>query len=336
MRALVTGATGFLGSHLARRLCGRGDDVRVLVRSTSDLSRLRDLPVDIVEGDVTDATAVDRAVVGCDQVFHVAAYLEFGPDDPTFMEQVNVGGTEHVLGAAAEAGVPAVHVSSVASFGPTGTEMCDETYWCPDEPIVAYERTKRDAHLVARRLASDGAAVRIAAPGGLYGWVDTSELAQLIKAYVLYPIPVGYMPEMVHSVVNVDDCADGLVRIAERGADGDEFVLASETVTLAHWFELFCRGAGRRPPSVYVPTAALRAVAPLLERLDRYGIPGSAMALETLGMATRHIAYSGAKARRDLGWEPRSLEQGMSELAVALQAEQAVRRIAAARARVVT
>lgn len=333
MRALVTGATGFLGSHLARMLCARGDQVRVLVRSTSDLSRLRDLPVEIVEGDVTDRAAVDRAVAGRDQVFHAAAYLEFGPSDPSFMERVNVAGTENVLGAAARDGVPAVHVSSVASLGPTDTEPVDETHWCTDMPSVPYERTKREAHLVARRLAAGGASVRIAAPGGIYGWGDTSELAQIIRAYVLYPIPVGYMPEMVHSVVNVDDCADGLVRIAERANDGDEFVLASETVTLARWFELFCRGAGRRPPSVYVPTSALRSITPALDRLDRLGVPGSAMALETLAMATRHLAYSGEKARRELGWAPRSLEQGMAELAAALQAERQVQRIAAARAR---
>jgi dihydroflavonol-4-reductase len=333
MRALVTGATGFLGSHLARQLCDRGDEVRVLVRSTSDLSRLARLPVEVVEGDVTDAEAVDRAVVGTDQVFHVAAYLEFGPRDPAFMERVNVGGTEHVLGSAARHGVPAVHVSSVASFGPTGTDALDETYWCPDEPLVAYERTKRDAHLVARRLAADGASVRIAAPGGIYGWGDTSELAQLIRAYVLYPIVVGYMPEMTHSVVNVDDCADGLVRIAERGSDGDEFILASETITLAGWFELFCHGAGKRPPAVYVPTSALRATMPLLQRLERLGVPSAAMLRETISMATRHIAYSGAKARRELGWQPRSLAQGMDELAAALLVEREVDRIAAARRR---
>jgi nucleoside-diphosphate-sugar epimerase len=117
MRALVTGATGFLGSHLARRLCAGGAGVRVLVRTTSDRSRLDGLPIEVVEGDVVDAESVDRAVDGVDQVFHVAAFLEFGPRDPGMMELVNVGGTHNVLTAAAQRHVPVVHVSSVASFG---------------------------------------------------------------------------------------------------------------------------------------------------------------------------------------------------------------------------
>lgn len=333
MRALVTGATGFLGSHLARLLCDRGDEVRVLVRSSSDLRRLRGLPVERVEGDVTDLPSVERAVDGVEQVFHAAALLRFGPDDHSFMQRVNVGGTEHVLVAAARHGTPVVHVSSVASYGPTGTEPEDESYWCDDEPIVAYERTKREAHLLARRFAADGVPVRIAAPGGIYGWGDTSDLAQLIRAYVLYPIPVGIMPEMVHSVVNVDDCADALVRIAERGEDGREYVLASETVTLAHWFGLFCRPAGRRPPSCYLPSATLRALAPPLERLAARGLPGAGQVRDVIAMGTRHLAFSGARARRELGWSPRSLARGMDELATVLRTEHLASRVARARRR---
>jgi dihydroflavonol-4-reductase len=333
MRALVTGATGFLGSHLARRLCSVGATVRVLVRPTSDRSRLDGLSIEVVEGDVVEAESVDRAVDGADQVFHVAAFLEFGPRDPGMMELVNVGGTHNVLTAAARRQVPVVHVSSVASFGPTGTDERDETYWCDDEPVVAYERTKREAHLLARRFAAEGASVRVAAPGGIYGWGDQSELADLIRAYVLYPIPIGYMPEMVHSTVNVDDCADALVAIADRGVDGEEYILAAETVTLEEWFGHFCAGARRRPPSVYVPSAALRSLSPMLERLASLGVASTDMARETIVMATRHLAFSGAKARRELEWTPRSLADGMAELAVALQAEQLVDRIARARAR---
>ncbi len=333
MRALVTGATGFLGSHLARRLADDRAHVRVLVRATSDRSRLDGLPVEVVEGDVVAAESVDRAVDGVDQVFHVAAFLEFGPRDPRMMERVNVGGTRNVLRSAAQRHVPVVHVSSVASYGPTGTVERDETYWCDDEPVVAYERTKRDAHLLARRFASEGASVRIAAPGGIYGWGDQSELSDIIRAYVLHTIPVGYMPEMVHSTVNVDDCADALVRIAERGVDGEEYVLAAETVTREEWFGHCSAGAGRRPPSVYVPSSALRALSPLLERLAALGVPSTDMARETIVMATRHLAYSGAKARRELGWAPRPLADGMAELAAALQAEQFVDRVVRARSR---
>src|SRR5690349_2156229 len=119
MRALVTGATGFLGSNVASQLVGRGDEVVALVRATSDRSRLDGLAIDYAEGDVTDRDSVEKALDGVTQVFHCAATVEFGPRDPTFMEKVNVTGTENVLGAAAERDIPAVHTSSLSALGPT-------------------------------------------------------------------------------------------------------------------------------------------------------------------------------------------------------------------------
>jgi nucleoside-diphosphate-sugar epimerase len=329
--SLVTGATGFLGSHLARLLAASGDRVRVLVRPTSDLARLGGLDVDLVRGDVTDRASVEAALDDVDRVFHAAAHLEFGPADPTRMETVNVGGTEHVLGAASARRILAVHVSSVAALGPTGDEPVDEDHWSEDVPQVAYERTKRDAHLVARRLAADGAPVRIALPGGIYGWGDDSELYRIIQAYVRYPVPVGYLPEVVQSTVNVDDCAAGLVAIADHGEDGGEYILSAETPTLAEWFEYFCGAAGRRPPSVYVPTRSLRSLGRMLDRLAALGVPGTAMGAETIALACRHSAYSGARARAELGWSPRTLVRGMEELVAADLADREAERIRRAR-----
>ena len=120
VRAVVTGATGFLGSRLARQLVDRGDDVCVLVRTTSDLRRLDGLDLETSPGDVTDRASVIRAMAGADVVFHCAALVELGPPDRTRLEEVNVGGTRDVLEAAAEQGALAVHVSSVSALGPTG------------------------------------------------------------------------------------------------------------------------------------------------------------------------------------------------------------------------
>ncbi len=328
MRALITGATGFLGSRLARQLVDRGDDVVALVRATSDRRRLDGLSVDVAEGDVTDADSVRRALAGADQVFHCAGVVEFGPRDATFLERVNVGGTRNVLDAAVAAAVPAVHVSSLAALGATvlGEEPKDEGWWSPEPPAAVYEETKRQGHEHARRLAAEGASVRIVMPGGIYGVGDQSTLHDLIRAYVLWPIPIGYFPEIRQSTVYVDDCADALVRVADRGTDGGEYIAAAEAVTMREWFTCIAEGAGYRPPRWYVPTAIVRRLSGPAGALSVLAGRSPTEVPETAAVATHDCAYLGNKLRAELGWEPRDLRLGMAEMAAGLQAEHAEQR----------
>jgi dihydroflavonol-4-reductase len=319
--ALVTGATGFLGSRVARRLTEVGTDVRVIARSTSNLRRLDDLEVEIVHGDVTDRASVVEAMRDVDVVYHCAALVELGPPDVTRLHDVNVNGTRHVLEAAADADALAVHVSSVSALGPTGLQEVDESWWLADEPTVPYERTKREAHELARSFAAGGARVRIGVPGGIYGHGDESSMAALITAFTSYPTPVGYMPELVQSLVNVDDCAEGLRLIAERAGDGDEFILCADAVPFRTWFDLIAFGAGRRPPVAFVPTSTVRwASRPAAAVLRRTG-GNSGIVTDTVAIATRHQAFSGDKARAELGWQPRPLRQGMVEMCGAIRME---------------
>lgn len=325
MRALVTGAGGFLGSHVARALVARGDEVRVLVRPTSDRSRLDGLALEAAEGDVTDASSVVDAVTGTDLVVHCAAVVDIGSPDRGRMEAVNVGGTEHVLGAAADAGVLAVHVSSVSAHGPTGPHPVDEGWWVPEPPAVGYEATKRRAHEVALAFAADGARVRIGTPGGIYGFGDESPMATLITTFVRYPTPIGYLPDRYQSLVDVDDCAEGLLLIADRGRDGEEYILCADAVPFRRWFELIAAGAARRPPLAYVPTSVVRASARPAAAVARLLGGDAGTITDTVAIATRHSAYSGAKARRELGWEPRPLAVGMARMAAAVRADDARR-----------
>ena len=291
----------------------------VLVRTTSDLRRLDGLDLETSPGDVTDRTSVIRAVAGADVVFHCAALVELGPPDRTRLEDVNVGGTRHVLEAAAEQGALAVHVSSVSALGPTGPTPVDETWWSPESPRVPYEQTKREAHLLARSFAEQGAAVQIGIPGGIYGHGDESSMAALIEAFATYPTPVGYMPELVQSLVNVDDCATGLRLMAERGRDGDEFILCADAVPFRRWFELIAAGAGRRPPFAYLPTRAVRWSSRPAATVAGWARVQPDVITDTVEIATRHQAFSGDKARRDLGWDPRGLRQGMTEMCGAIR-----------------
>jgi dihydroflavonol-4-reductase len=312
---LVTGATGFLGSHLARRLCERGDRVRVLVRATSNRRRLAGLELETAEGDITDSASLERALDGIDLVYHCAAMYEIGTRDPEKMERVNVGGTKNVLVAARERGARVVHVSSVVALGPTGTTLADETHWRGDRPRSAYEATKRASHELLRRAAAEGQPVRNALPVSIYGPDDPSRLGDVHRWFMRGAIQIGAFPDMLMSMVHVDDCADGLVRIAERGRDGEEYILSECVVTWRQWFELLARVSGRRAPRVYLPDRLVLASRPIAERAARLaGFPAE-LVREGLAMsAGAHWAFSGDKARRELGWQPRAFEDGLGEV----------------------
>jgi dihydroflavonol-4-reductase len=305
---LVTGATGFLGSRLARVLTARGDRVRALVRRTSDLRRLEGVDVETVEGDVTDMESVERAVVGAERVFHCAAIYEIGARDPVRMREVNVGGTQNVLRAAAERHVPAVHVSSTAALGPSPPgEIADESHWRGDTPRSPYEATKRESHLIARSMADAGAAVRIAEPCTIYGPDDPSLTGRTHRWIASGAMRVGTLADLPMTLVHVDDCAEAVALVAEKGRDAEEYLVAESCVTFREWFTLAARAAGRRPPDVWLPDALLRGASFVA------GV-GPAVVREGLAMSVgMRWAFRGDKARRELAWRPRPLEEGLRE-----------------------
>ena len=314
MTVLLTGATGFLGSELARQLCDRGERVRVLVRPTSDLRRLSGLDVDVAQGDVTDRASVTRALDGVTQVHHVAAMYEIGASDPARMREVNVGGTTNVLEAAAERGIPAVHVSSVSAQGPSPAAPVGEEWWAPEPGDSVYAHTKREAHEVFNRVAGAGASVRAALPVTIYGPDDSSLIGGIMGFLARWPVPVGSFAGSRVSFVHVADCADGLIHIADKGTDGQSYVLSGQVATVSEVLALAARITGRRRPLAYIPvpvvTALIRAVRPLVP------LVGLSRALldETLGMVgTGHWSFTAEKAERELGWRARSLEDGLRE-----------------------
>lgn len=324
-RILVTGATGFLGGRVARRLCAHGHDVRMTARPTSSLVRVAGLPVEIVPGDVTDAEALRRAAEGVDVVVHAAAHLEFGPPDPSFMRAVNVGGTVNALEAAARADARAIVVSSVAAYGHTDGAVGDEEWWADEPAAVAYEQTKRDAHVAARRYAQDGG-VTIVAPGGIYGYGDAGDFDSLVRAFAYLPLPVSYLPDVTQSFVHVDDCAEAICTLARDRGPSDEYVLCAETREIHGLVGLIVEAAGRKPPRFVLRGAQIR---PWLSSADRLAVlfglnPGQVREIGTV--ATRSMAFDGARARRELGWAPRPLAAGIREYVHHLLLERDARR----------
>ncbi len=315
MRALVTGASGFLGSRLVWQLRAHGNDAAVLVRSTSDRSRFAAAEPDVAIGDITDPASLRSAMDGVDAVFHTAAQYEMGPADPTSLDRINVDGSRNVFGAAAEAGVPTVYVSSVAALGPTGTTQEHEDHWSDDEPVSHYQRTKREAHLVARRFQDEGVDVRIGSPGGIYGVGDTSSLGKMMRAYMTVTMPVVAFRDAIQSTVQVDDCADGLLRMLEDGAPSCEYILCTESVTMKEWIVAMVQAADKPEPMYYIGDDHVVALGRYLEWfLHAVGGPHE-LIHENIATAVNNFAYSGRKARDDLGWNPRPLDHGLRQLA---------------------
>src|SRR5437773_740497 len=215
MRAFVTGGTGFVGGHVARKLHERGDDVVALVRTPSKATQLRELGCEIVEGDLSDEDVSRKAGGGCDRVFHIAAMYEVGiqPSRHAAMYAANVKGTERVLDAPVEAGVgKIVYISTVGVFGDTKGRIVDETY--DREPtgfMSYYEETKYFAHELAKDRIKKGAPIVIVQPGGIYGPGDPSILGIMMRLIRKGLMPFNIMPNAGFNWVFVEDVADGFI-----------------------------------------------------------------------------------------------------------------------------
>lgn len=303
MKSLVTGGTGFIGSNVARALLERGDAVRVLARAEADRRNLAGLPLEIVPGDVRDPASLDRAVCGCDRVFHVAALYSFWAPRRLF-EAINVEGTRNVLAAAHRAGVETVvHTSSVAALGAAaaGAVADEDTPVAPKDIVGAYKQSKYRAQRVALEAAARGQRVVIVNPSFPVG---PGDIKPTPTGRVIVDFLNGRMPAYVDTgmnVVDVRDVAVGHLLAAERGRAGERYILGGENVTLRALLERLAAVSGRRAPRLRLPYAPVFALAGLNEAACRITGREPRMTRDTLRMSRHAMFYSPAKAVRELG-----------------------------------
>jgi dihydroflavonol-4-reductase len=308
MTTLLTGATGFVGSAVARTLLARGHALRVLVRPGSNRANLAGLDVDLAEGDLTDAASLTRATAGCRYVLHVAADYRLWVPDPAAMERANVAGTVALLRAAQAAGVEKiVYCSSVAALGLTGTTApADETTPVhPDSIAGIYKQSKyRAEQAVLALIRDEGVPALIVNPSTPVGPRDIKPTP---TGKMIRDAAAGRMPAYVDTglnVVHVDDVAEGHVLALERGRIGEKYILGGEDLALRDIFAAAAAAAGRPPPRLSLPIAPLIPLALACEALARFGIE-PLVTREMLAMARKKMFFSSAKARRDLGYTPR-------------------------------
>jgi nucleoside-diphosphate-sugar epimerase len=316
MRYFLTGATGFIGGHVARQLVEAGHEVRALVRNPARAAELRELGVTLYQGDITDRETMREPMAGVDGVFHLAAWYEVGVPDKSVAERINVQGTCNVLELAKELGVPkTVYTSSLVVFSDTGGNLVDESYrfhpsgaW-PTE----YERTKYVAHYdVAVPMMEAGLPLVIVQPGVNYGPGDTSTVRESLIDYLRGRLP-AVPRDTAYCWAHVEDTARGHVQAMERGRVGESYIIAGPVHTVPEVYELAAKITGVPAPRIRLPNGVMRAMAFGMEVVGKAVPLPKAYRGESLRSTIGTYIGDNSKARYELGFKPRPLEEGLRE-----------------------
>ena len=328
MTILVTGATGFLGSAVARALLDRGETVRVLARRESDRRNIHGLDVEVAEGDLRDPGSLRNAVKGCRTLYHAAADYRLWARNPDEIYQTNVNATRDLLRLATEAGVDRiVYTSSVATLGrePSGRPADEETPVTIHDMTGHYKRSKFMAEEDVKQLIRDeDLPVVIVNPSTIIGPRD------------IRPTPTGRMvaeaargkiPAFVDTglnVVHVDDVAEGHVQAHEHGRIGERYVLGGEDMMLREILAEIATLVGRSPPRIRLPRGAVLPVAYVAEFVAR--IRGSReeplVTVDGLKMSKTFMFFSSEKAKQEIGYSPRPAREALVDAVEWLRANE--------------
>src|SRR5712672_1598165 len=313
--ALVTGANGFVGSHVVRALLARGDRVRVLVRENADVRALAGLDVEVMLGDLRYFDSVERAVAGCDEVYHVAADYRLWLTDPASMYATNVEGTQHVLRAATRAGVARiVHTSTVGALGiPHGGIGREDTPSSLAAMTGHYKRSKYMAEQAALEAARAGAPVVIVNPSTPIGALDFKPTP---TGRIIVDLLNRRMPAYVDTglnIVDVEDVARGHLLAAERGRIGEKYILGGENLTLKEFLGRLAAISGLPGPKMRIPYAVAFGFALGAEAVARTITRRAPRAsLTEVRMARKRMFFDSSKARAELGYSPGPIDAALT------------------------
>ncbi|MGE4220593.1 MAG: hopanoid-associated sugar epimerase [Alphaproteobacteria bacterium] len=310
MTILLTGATGFVGAAVLRKLVAAGEAVRALTRPGSDRRNLAGIECEVVEGDLTDPASLRRAVAGCAGLMHVAADYRLWVPDPRVLYRANVDGTRDLLRAAAEAGIGRiVYTSSVATLGlhADGTPADEATPVALADMIGDYKRSKFLAEAeVGRLIAEEGVPAVVVNPSAPIGPRDVKPTP---TGRLIVEAATGRIPAFVDTglnVVHVDDVADGHMRAYAAGIVGERYILGGDDMTLRGILTQVATLVGRQPPRVRLPRLPLYPVAFVAEAVARLTGRGEPLVtVDGLRMSRKLMYFKSDKARRELGYAPR-------------------------------
>ena len=317
MTTLLTGATGFVGSAVLRKLVAAGHDVRVLCRPASERGNLEGIDCEIVTGDLVDPASLKAAVAGCDTVLHVAADYRLWVPDPAAIDRINIQGSVDLFLAAAEAGVSRMlYTSSVATLGlhKDASPADEDTPSTLADMVGAYKRSKFKAEEAVKALIRErNLPIVIVNPSAPIGPRDIKPTP---TGKMIVDAAAGRMPAYVDTglnVAHVDDVAEGHLLALEKGVVGERYILGGENMTLREILEVVCGHAGRRPPRVKLPHDLLlplaygaEAVARVLDREPLFTVDG-------IRMAKKMMFFTCVKAQHTLGYSPRPAAEAIRD-----------------------
>jgi len=317
MLAFVTGATGFLGSHVARVLAEQGADLRLLVRPTSDLRNLEGLNADRVIGDLRDPASIEKSLSGCDALFHVAADYRLWVRDPDEMYRSNVEGTRSLLDAARRQGVRrVVYTSSVATMGFTsgpqtknGLVANEESPVSLAEMIGHYKRSKFMAEQLAVKAARSGADVVVVNPTTPIGERDIkpTPTGRIVVDFLKRKFP-AYV-ETGLNLVDATECARGHIQALEKGRSGERYILGGENLTLKQILDRLAAITNLPSPTVRLPYIFALATGVVDEMVTGRLLGREPRAtIDAVRMGHKMMFVSSAKAERELGWRMLSVD----------------------------
>ena len=306
MKAFITGATGFVGSHVARVLAEQGADLRLLIRSSSDPRNIQGLNADRVVGDLRDPASVEKAMAGCDVVFHVAADYRLWVREPEQMYRANVEGTRAILAAARKNGVRrVVYTSSVATMGFTsnGRPADEDSPVSLGNMIGHYKRSKFMAEEVALEAGRSGMDVVVVNPSTPVGEQDIkpTPTGRIVVDFLKKKFP-AYVDTGLN-LVDVTECARGHVAALEKGRSGERYILGGENLTLKQILDKLAAITGLPSPKVRVPYMVALAAGVVDEVVTGRILGREPRAtIDAVRMGRKKMFVSCAKAERELGW----------------------------------
>jgi len=315
-KVLVTGASGFVGSAVARKLVERGFSVRALVRPSSPRAHLADLDLEYVSGDLRDADSVGQAMTGIRFLFHVAADYRLWAPDPEEIVRTNVRGTGNVMEEARRAGVERiVYTSSVATLccSPSGAPGDETAPLGEAQAVGAYKRSKVAAERLVETMVQEGLPAVIVNPSTPIGPGDVKPTP---TGRMIVEAAAGRMPVFVDTglnMVHVDDVAEGHLAAFERGRVGERYILGGQNAPLSEILGVVAAEIGRAPPRFKIPRSAAVPLAIVAEAMARRSGREPLVTRDALRMSKNRMFFTAAKAERELGYRARPYAQAVKD-----------------------
>lgn len=315
--SVITGATGHIGYALLRELVAKGEKVRILIRKDSEM--FDSIPCEKVYGDVTDPESLKKAFEGADVVYHLAGIIDINIGNTEKIWNVNFGGTQNVAGACEECGVRRlVYASSVDAFKPLPDNelMREVTRFEPDALDGTYAKTKATAtNFIMDEVRAGKIDAVIVYPAACIGPYDfkVSNIGELVRSVEKhgYPVSLGFG---AYNFVDIRDVAKGMCLAAQKGKAGEGYILCSQQVSVDEFICTLCRVCGKKEPKIKMPYAPVRIGAPICEVYYKISKATPLFTRYSLRKLMSNCNFSNEKAKTELGFEPMSVEQSLTDM----------------------